>query len=186
MSIKENKGRNVSDEMLMLAIKGGDLQAGTTLFERYHEPVYNYFVRQVNDRDLSADLSQNVFERMIKYRHTFNTESLFKAWLFTIARNVRTDHFRRSPVQTIPLETHTEIGSYMTDQVEEDDVQRLYKAMAMLSSEYKEILDLTLMQKIKYKDVSIMLNCAEGTVKSKVHRAINQLRNIFFQIKTDE
>ena len=73
----------------MMQVKEGGIRQLALLFERYQNPVYRYFLQTVQDQSLSEDLTQNVFERIIKYRNSFREESVFKSWIFSIARNVR-------------------------------------------------------------------------------------------------
>ena len=86
----------MTDEQLMIEVKQGDLSKATVLFDRYHKHLYNFFVKISFDRDLGQDLTQNVFFRMIKFRHTYRAESNFKSWIFKIARNVNADHYRKN------------------------------------------------------------------------------------------
>ena len=67
------------------------------LFERYHRPLFGFFHRLSRDRTAAEDLVQDVFVRVLKYRHTFQEETSFKAWVFHIARNSRRDFARKHP-----------------------------------------------------------------------------------------
>ena len=86
----------ISDETLMEQVKSGKLNKATELFERYNKPIYNFFVRLTLDRDLSNDLSQNVFLRLLKYRKTYQQGKPFKAWIYQMARNIHADHYRKN------------------------------------------------------------------------------------------
>src|SRR5688572_26939729 len=81
----------------MLAVKDGDLDSLSGLFERYHRPLFGFFYRILDDRAAAEDLVQDVFVRVLKYRHTFRGHGSFEAWLFHIARNARRDSTRRHP-----------------------------------------------------------------------------------------
>ena len=82
-----------TDEILMENVKSGNLSDMSVLFERYHLRVYNFFFRLTFDMDVSNDLTQNLFYRMIKYRHTFNNRFTFKSWIYQMARNIHTDYY---------------------------------------------------------------------------------------------
>ena len=75
----------------MLEVRDGGLERLAPLFERHHVPLYNYYLRMTRDRELSEDMVQEVFLRILKYRHTFRGEGDFTPWLYHIARNVRID-----------------------------------------------------------------------------------------------
>ena len=79
----------------MVKVRDGDLDRLGMLFERYKRPLYGFFYGLSRDRDLSEDLVQNTFFRILKYRHLFRGEGDFKTWMFHIARNVNNDHYRK-------------------------------------------------------------------------------------------
>src|SRR6476659_1613057 len=80
----------------MLKVKEGDLDRLSLLFERYKRPLYGFFYGLNRNAELSEDLVQNVFYRILKYRYLFRGEGDFKTWMFHIARNVNHDHFRKN------------------------------------------------------------------------------------------
>src|SRR5688572_28791006 len=79
----------------MLKVKDGDLDRLGLLFERYKKPLFGFFYGMNKDGELSEDLVQNVFVRILKYRYLFRGEGDFKTWMFHISRNVNNDHFRK-------------------------------------------------------------------------------------------
>ncbi len=78
----------------MLAVRAGDMSRLAPLFERHHRQLFDYLARMTGNRSTAEDLVQDVFVRILKYRHTFRDDSRFDTWAFRIARNVRADHFR--------------------------------------------------------------------------------------------
>ena len=62
---------NISDETIMQNIKNGNLAEMSVLFERYHLRLFNFFLKMGLNRDISQDLTQNLFYRMIKYRKSY-------------------------------------------------------------------------------------------------------------------
>lgn len=176
----------VTDEQIMMAVKEGAIDKTAILFERYHIGIYNYFLHSNMDMSQSEDLTQNVFERMIKYRNSFRNDSKFKGWIFTIARNVKMDHYRTQKIKIDEIREPENIQLYernMEEHIEAlEDQSRLRNAIEQLEGPYREILYLTRFEEMKYKEVATLLKCTENTVKSKVHRAINKLRTIYFQM----
>src|SRR6188768_891338 len=80
----------------MLKVKDGDLDRLGLLFERYKKPLFGFFYGMNKDAELSEDLVQNVFFRILKYRYLFRGEGDFRTWMFHIARNVSHDHYRKN------------------------------------------------------------------------------------------
>jgi RNA polymerase sigma-70 factor, ECF subfamily len=90
---------SAADNELMLKVRDGDLGKLSFLFEHYHRALFNFFLRSTGGRDLSEDLVQEVFLRILKYRHTFRPDSQFSAWMYHVARNAQIDHFRNTSTQ---------------------------------------------------------------------------------------
>jgi len=84
-----------TDEALMITVRNGDIDAMSPLFERYHIKLYNFFLRLTFNKELSQDLTQNVFYRIIKYKHTYNEEYKFRTWMYQMARNNLTDFYEK-------------------------------------------------------------------------------------------
>ena len=79
----------------MAEVRDGEVEKLGVLFERHHQPLFNFFVRQTGHREFSDDLVQEVFFRMLKYRHTFQPQNQFRSWMFQVARNVHFDALRK-------------------------------------------------------------------------------------------
>src|SRR5580693_2436117 len=93
------------DHELMLAVRDGDLDSMGELFERHHGPLFGYLSKVTGNRTAAEDITQIVFQRMLKYRHTYRDQGSFTAWMYHLARSCAMDHFRRassSPVPTDP------------------------------------------------------------------------------------
>lgn len=175
-----------TDEQLMEQVSQENLNALSVLFDRYQVPLYNFFYRQNYDGALSEDLVQTVFERILKYRQSYVVGMTFRSWIYQIARNAKTDHYKSQRrisdfVQPDDLKiTTTSIDQEITQQ---EDLQQLEKAMQQLPMMQREVLVMTRFQKMKYGEVAEILQCSEGAVKVKVHRALKQLRSIFFKME---
>ncbi len=173
----------------MFRVKEGDLDKLGLLFERYKKMLFAFFFRMSFDENLSEDLVQNVFIRIMKYRHTFKGHGEFKMWMFHIARNVHNEHFRYAGKLGKQVELHpgheqySEHGTDPSRVTVENDLELLTIAMSRLDPEKKEILTLSKIEGIKYKEIAVMLNISESSVKIKVFRALKELRTIFRKIK---
>ena len=85
-----------TDHALMLAVRDGELDALGELFERHHGPLFGFLLKLTGDRTAAEDITQIVFQRMLKYRHTYRDEGNFSAWMYHLARRCAADHFRKS------------------------------------------------------------------------------------------
>ena len=84
----------LTDNALMLKVKSGDLDKLGLLFERHKKRLFGFFYNMNGNASVSEDLVQNVFVRILKYKHTFTGEGSFTAWMFRTARNVNYDYYR--------------------------------------------------------------------------------------------
>jgi RNA polymerase sigma-70 factor (ECF subfamily) len=172
-----------TDEDWMQRLCEGDLRAATALFERYQVRLYNFFLRMGYERAASEDLTQTVFERLWKYRQSYQPKTVFHAWIFQIARNVRADFHKKNRLQTTELngsEHFLEIRESVAE--EADNIAALHLALAKLPADQREILVLTRFQNLKYSEVADILGCTEANAKVKAHRAIKQLREVYFKL----
>ena len=87
----------MTDEALMIAVRSGDLDCLSALFQRHYRTLYGFLYRMTQERSVAEDLVQEVFARILKYRHTYEDEGTFEAWLYRIARNSYYDFARKHP-----------------------------------------------------------------------------------------
>ena len=174
----------ITDEILMQDVKDGNLSGMSVIFERYHLRIYNFFFRLTFDMEVSQDLTQNLFYRMIKYKNSFKSDYTVKSWIFQIARNLHADYCKeakRSEELFMKTDKYIVEPADETEGYHEDDYDRLEKAMSDLSIEQKEIIILSRFQGMKYEDISEITNQSVGAIKVAMYRAIKQLRGIYFK-----
>ena len=181
-----------NDHELMIAVRAGEIRKLGDLFERYHRRLYGFFVRMTNQPSISEDLVQIVFYRILKYRHTYRDEGKFSAWIYHLARKVAADHFRKhasTPAATDPadLEEHADSGPQPSEQAAaSEDVSLLRTALAHLPVVDREVLVLSRIQHLEHKEVARLLDCSVGAVKVRAHRALKELRDIYFKIRKEK
>jgi len=165
----------------MASVSAGDIRKASILFDRYHANVYNYLMKVNQNKMLAEDLTQNVFEKVIKYRSSFKGQTSFKGWLFTIVRNANIDHHRKRKYQSIDDSYH-EVAACDSDAHKSMEVEErnkyLMEAINRLPQEEKEILVMTKFEKMKYSEVSKITGMSESALKVKAHRSIKKLRSI--------
>jgi RNA polymerase sigma-70 factor (ECF subfamily) len=172
----------------MARVRDGDVGQLGPLFERHHAPLFNYFLRLTGSRPVSEDLVQEVFLRMLKYRHTYRGEGQFACWMYQIARNARTDHFRKwKPTGELPeddaMPSHEPSASDRLEESQQHDLVRA--ALDRLPDDKREVLLLARYQRLRYEEIAQILGCTVGTVKVRVHRAMKDLRTTYFRLAGD-
>jgi len=178
--------RNPTDHELMLEVRNGSVEKLGRLFERHHKYLYNFFLRSLGDRVTSEDLVQEVFLRILNYRHTYRPDGEFLPWLFAIARNARIDHYRNQDkivVYSEAVSKHaTDASDPESDASHQGDVAILQQALAQLTPEKREALILSRFQDLRYQDIGKILGCSVNAVKVRVFRALQDLRENFYAL----
>jgi len=172
----------VADEDLMLQVRSGEAEMLGVLFDRYQMPLYNFYTKMTQDRVLSEDLVQDVFLRILRYRQTYRPGTPFRAWIYQIARNARVDAMRKvKPEAPMLAEPAAPAASDSAQQKQE--AQLLQRALMQLPEDKREILVLSRFQELQYEEIARMMGCEVGAVKVRVHRALQQLREVFRQLE---
>jgi RNA polymerase sigma-70 factor (ECF subfamily) len=179
-----------SDENLMMSVRTGEVAKLGVLFDRHHRVLFDYFVRMTDNRMIADDLVQDVFFRILKYRNTFRGDGQFKAWMFHIARNARIDYYRSHPVEHVLPEDQVEeihtTSPFPARQLEEkQQAEMLQCALSKLTPEKREVLVLSRYHEMKYDEISALMGCEVSTVKTRVHRAMKDLREIYKQLSRE-
>jgi RNA polymerase sigma-70 factor (ECF subfamily) len=171
-----------SDERIMVQVRAGRVERLAILFERHHVRLYNFFLRLTGDRPLSEDLSQEVFCRILKYRDTFRDDGTFKAWMYRIAANVRSDHTCRQRAHEALDEASANLADPSPDpgQAWQFDVERrrVRRALGRVTGRKREMLILSRYQDLKYEEIARLCDCSVQSVKTGVYRALQELRQL--------
>lgn len=177
---------SLTDNQLMRQVRDGDLDKLSILFDRYNTILYNYFLRMTNSKVFSEDLVQEVFLKMLKYRHTYRGDGKFTSWMFHISRNAHIDYAKKQNREQqfgdIEGELVSQDSSHHEILEQDQDKSLLRAALARLPVEKREVLVLSRFQNMKYEQIAELQRCRIGTVKARVHRAIKQLRDIYFEL----
>ena len=173
----------------MKLVSEGDNAQLALLFERYHLPLFRYLLHLSRDRAMSEDLVQETFFRVLKYAGSYDPGQAFQVWLFTLARNVFFDTHRKKKVEVAGPETD-DIRSPepMPEELftRKQDVQFLQEALGRLTPEKREVLVLSRFSNMRYDAIASILQCEVGTVKTRVYRALKELRERFCELRGEK
>jgi RNA polymerase sigma factor (sigma-70 family) len=175
---------DLDDEIIMKNVKDGNLSEMSVLFDRYNVRLYNYFLKLTRNKLISQDLTQNLFYRMIRYKNTYKNEYSVKSWIYQMARNLHIDYCKEEKrsgelfknVDSYPVDVSNENEGFP-----EDDYERLERSIAALSREQRELIILSRYQGLKYEEISQIVNQSVPAIKVAMHRAMRQLRGIYFK-----
>ena len=170
----------------MSEVRSGDVGKLEQLFERHHRPLFHFFLHLTASRSSSEDLVQEVFYRILKYRHTYQPETSFRAWMFQVGRNVHLDFAGRNKGEVaLPDEALEFRGlDVLPDRQAQKNQEAviLRRALAALPREKREVLIMSRFMELKYEEIASVMKCEVGTVKVRVYRALRELSDRFFAL----
>lgn len=173
----------------MRAVRDGELDALGELFERHHGPLFGFLWKLTGDRTAAEDITQVVFQRMLRYRHTYRDDGSFTAWMYHLARRCAADHFRRhqaAPQAADPAELHAHADDRphaAHHAAAQDDHALLHAALARLGRDEREVLLLARFHELSFAEIASILECSVGAAKVRAHRALQQLRTLYFRLQ---
>ncbi len=177
---------------LLARCQAGDRQAWDTLVDAYWRRLYGYAVRATKNPELSQDLVQETFLRIVQRLDQYTDQGKFEAWLFRILVNLVRDHSRRvtrHPFQSTVTMQKGEMSD-LTDELPgrgfspaqpvelREDVANLQAALDRLSGTDRQILMLRHFADMPFKQIAQVLDCPLGTVLARAHRALGKLRGL--------
>jgi len=169
-----------TDSALMSEVLGGDRGAFTQLVERHKDAVVNYLTRLTGDRDRAEDLAQETFLRLFRAAPGYREQGLLRAYLFRIATNLVRSEERRAKRLRLLLpffggRRHDEPAA-VSGMLLQELHRQVAVALATLPLRFRVPLVLHEIEGWSYADIAQELSCREGTVKSRIHRGRQHLR----------
>ena len=139
----------------------------------------------------AEDIAQTVFQRILKYRHTYRDDGSFTAWMYHLARRCAADHFRKSnaaPYATDPVNLHDHADDRPhagADAEKRDDHALIHTALSHLDHSDREVLLLSRFQELSFAEIAGILECSVGAAKVRAHRALQQLRTVYLRLQKE-
>ena len=175
----------------VLQLRRGDPDALGALMARYQNRIYRYLLRLVRQPADADDLFQQTWLRVAEKIRSFDTSRDFDAWLFTLARNLAFDHLRRirpqsldepsrddAPEDTMIARMATGDPGPFEQLLATERAQHLAAALENLPLTYREVLSLRFEEEMKLEEIAAVLSAPLSTVKSRLRRSLEQLREI--------
>ena len=172
-----------TDEALMLAYGRGDVGAFETLYGKHRGGLFRYLVRHLRQQALAEECFQDVWSRVIAARERYRPDARFTTWLYQIASNRLTDHWRMLGRQGGFVEDGAERAEREPDpstpdhELSEFEQRRqLQLALEELPPEQREVVLLRLEQELGLEEIAQITGVGRETVKSRLRYAMDKLR----------
>jgi RNA polymerase sigma-70 factor, ECF subfamily len=172
------------DAQLIEAARAGDSEAFGQLVERYQDRLYNSLLRVLGSTEDARDAVQDAFVQAYLKLDTFRGSAAFYTWLYRVAFNLAMSHARKRRPKTSLDEAKESFGCEPVDGqptpdehlVRRERVQLVHAALAALDVDYRKILVLRELEGCRYDQIAEILELPVGTVRSRLFRAREQLR----------
>lgn len=168
--IKKRNSRNAADELI----------------SNYYKEIYIYVFKQTSDKELSMDLTQDIFISMMKSIYNFDeSKASFRTWLYRIATNKVVDYFRSKnyrysnmidDIEDKEIEDKTD---FTVNLEHKEDVEKIQSIVNELSSEHQDIFRLKIFLEATFAEISKILDISESTVKTKYYAIIKKIKKEF-------
>jgi RNA polymerase sigma-70 factor (ECF subfamily) len=181
------KQKSFAEEQVVLKSKT-DPQAFRPLYEAYFKRIFVFVLHRVGDKELAADVTQQVFLNALLNIGKYQFRGLpFSSWLFRIAVNQCNDFFRKNKkMRTVVLED-SNIRELYEDLTEEQSWtewgRKLPGVLEHLSSEDLQLIELRYFEQRPFKEVSEILGLTETNTKVRAYRILDRMKKIFLQQK---
>lgn len=170
-----------TDEELYAAYHAGDMAAFDRLYACYRQPLYLFLLRRGHSESVAEDLFHDCWMRVLDQNSKFNGNN-FRAWIFTIARNLSTDSFRRKSLHAVTSfdESSDQAIDFSTQQRQEglDCIELIKNSVAALPLEQRDAFLLKEEAGLSLQQLAELMAVGRETIKSRLRYAMNQLRQM--------
>lgn len=182
---------NESEEAaLVRCCQAGDKEAFRTLVEQYRRILFGTAYLMIRDRGLSEDAVQEALIQIWIHLPSFRFKSGIKTWMVRIVVNEVKQQFRKKQVPTVPLEQASELAENLdeaeTAMIRSEESQHLRRTLEMLPQEQREAVVLRYFSELTIPEVAAVTGQREGTIKSRLSRALSYLGEILRSDRTWE
>jgi RNA polymerase sigma-70 factor (ECF subfamily) len=167
------------EQQLILQVKEGNHEAFRVLVERHMKQTYNVVFGFVNDHDDAEDLTQESFVRAYRSIGSFRGEAGFGTWLYRIATNLSLNRVRQknlSASREIRESDSLQLASDPGPSHLQDLRHHIERSLHELPTLQRAVVILRHLNGLSTRQVSTILNCSEGTVKTHLHRGIKRMK----------
>ncbi len=177
----------LKEERKWILASKDDPHAFEPLFNKYFHTISNYILRRTANEMLAKDITANTFMKALAQIHRFEWKGLpFSAWLYRIATNEINQYFRKNRKLTSLTETQLAVLRDDTlpdaqliqdeDQAEKKrNAARIHHALRKINQKYQDVLTLRYYEDLQIREIAVILDVPENTVKTHIRRGLKQL-----------
>lgn len=171
----EQKRTTIYHELLILQAQGGNKEAFEGLVKVWDRPFFSYARAYTGCEAAAWDIVQETWVVIIGKLNALSHPTKFKGWAFRILNHKCVDHFRKASADKKLSHSLAE-KTDRKDAQNSDEHETLHAALQQLTSDQKTLVLLRFNQAMSILEISTILGIPEGTVKSRLHRTLNELK----------
>lgn len=161
----------------MEALRGGDEQAFKVFYERHYPQLFGFVLKHTEDQSLAEDLVQQAFVKLWQKRSSIDSVLAFKAYLFTTARNLVIDEYRRKLAEQEAQVVFQELTlSTPSDEAHQTILREVYAAIAALPPGRRSIFEMHKLEGRSHREIAEALSISVSTVEKQMVAALKTLR----------
>lgn len=174
---------DVYDELLVIRCQEGDHHALDELVARWQRRLFDHARRLIQHQDAARDVVQEAWMAIVRGLGRLDDPARFRHWAYRIVTFKCTDWIRRQQRQRrlceeVSREGHDEAAPPESDVDEDDEIERLRRALAALAADRRAILSFHYLEGLSVAEIAAILDIPEGTVKSRLYHARQRLKNV--------
>lgn len=189
MSSSEQDGASAREAEWIRQIADGDRRAFERLYEVYGPRIFRFAIRMVKEETKAEEVVNDVMFEIWKSAGRFEARSKPSTWILGIARFRALNAIRGKKIDTDELDDATPVADPGADAGERLDqavrVERIKQALSTLSTDHREVVELTFFQGCSYKEIAEIVGCPEGTVKTRMYHAKKKLEPVLASLAGD-
>ncbi len=180
MGIFQKNYTKYSITELMQFVRSGNKAAFDELYNRYAQKMLMFFYRMLaNDKDKAQDFTHDLFLKIIEKPELYDTNRSFDTWIFTLAYNMCKNEYKKLKIRQEHQKEQqltAENTVYINDGFDKELYRKqLEQHLQQMDEEHKSIIILRFEEELSVKEIAQIVNCPEGTVKSRIFYTLQAL-----------
>lgn len=174
----------VQYEWLALRCQSGDQEAFEDLIAVMERPLLYYAMSLTGDQDSALDVLQDVWIKVFRGIRKLKDPDALRSWLYSITHGVAVDRVRRNYSREQAEQTRFEdFNEAEEPSFADEDADEVHRALNQLEVKHREVLVLHFLQDLSIAEISTVVGCSEGTVKSRMHYGKRAMKEILEGVK---
>ncbi|MEM7373485.1 MAG: sigma-70 family RNA polymerase sigma factor [Bacteroidota bacterium] len=172
----------IQEEYVLVQAAQKNPRRFSALYEKYYEQIYCFVYKRVDNEEISADVTSQVFLKAMTNLQKYRFQGVpFSAWLYRIAINEVNQHFRtHKHKRTISMESSqvADMMEEVEESYDEANIHRMLAAMQQLPPHELQMIELRFFEKMPFKEIAQIFQITENNAKVKMYRLLGKMKKL--------